>query len=187
MFLAQQKKKENIAEYILYMWQIEDIIRAYQFDIDAIQTEIIRPSSLSEEEQRQLLEWYLSLIEMMRFENIQQAGHLQFVSNTMADLVDLHYALVQSKKHPDYHAQLYKSLPYIADFMQSADTTLQKNDEIEGCFVFLYGVLLLRLQKKSVSQETSIALEQISKLLALLSYKYRLYQQNELELESLEE
>ncbi len=187
MFLAQQKKKENIAEYILYMWQIEDIIRAYKFDIDAIQKGIIRSSSLSEEEQRQLLEWYESLIEMMRFENIQQSGHLQFVSNALADIVDLHYALVQSEKHADYHAQLYKSLPYMIDFIQKTDDAVREKDEIEGCFVFLYGVLLLRLQNKIVSQETAVALEQISKLLALLSYKYRLYQQNELELESLEE
>jgi len=187
MFLAQQKKKENIAEYILYMWQIEDIIRAYQFDIEAIKKGIIEPLSLSDEEQQQLFEWYASLIEMMRLENIQKSGHFQFVSNTMADIVDFHYALVQSRKHPDYHAQLYKSLPYMADFMQKADATLQKKDEIEGCFVFLYGVLLLRLQNKMISPETTVALEQISKLVALLSYKYRLYQQNELELESLEE
>ena len=34
MIIASQKKKENIAEYLLYMWQIEDIIRAYGLDID---------------------------------------------------------------------------------------------------------------------------------------------------------
>ena len=28
MKIASQKRKENIAEYLLYMWQIEDIIRA---------------------------------------------------------------------------------------------------------------------------------------------------------------
>jgi len=36
MFITQQKKKENIAKYILYMWQIEDVIRAYNFDIESI-------------------------------------------------------------------------------------------------------------------------------------------------------
>ena len=36
MLVAQQKLKENIAEYILYMYQIEDVIRAYQFDLDSI-------------------------------------------------------------------------------------------------------------------------------------------------------
>ena len=41
MFIASQKKKENVSEYILYMWQIEDIIRTFQFDIDKIKTNII--------------------------------------------------------------------------------------------------------------------------------------------------
>lgn len=36
MIIASQKRKENIAEYLLYMWQIEDIIRAYKLDIDTI-------------------------------------------------------------------------------------------------------------------------------------------------------
>ena len=36
MLLAQQKQKENIAEYIIYMYQMEDIVRAFQFDLDKI-------------------------------------------------------------------------------------------------------------------------------------------------------
>ena len=28
MFTAEQLRKQNIAEYLLYMWQIEDLIRA---------------------------------------------------------------------------------------------------------------------------------------------------------------
>ena len=35
MIIAQQKLKENIAEYILYMYQIEDVVRAYHFDLEA--------------------------------------------------------------------------------------------------------------------------------------------------------
>ena len=34
MIVAKQKRKEKIAEYLLYMWQVEDLIRANQFDID---------------------------------------------------------------------------------------------------------------------------------------------------------
>ena len=41
MITASIKKKENIAEYLLYMWQIEDLIRANKLDIDKIQTSII--------------------------------------------------------------------------------------------------------------------------------------------------
>lgn len=41
MIIASQKRKENIAEYLLYMWQIEDIIRAYKLDIDTIDEQIV--------------------------------------------------------------------------------------------------------------------------------------------------
>ena len=29
MFIAQELRKKSIAEYLLYMWQMEDLIRAY--------------------------------------------------------------------------------------------------------------------------------------------------------------
>ncbi len=49
MITASQKKRENIAEYLLYMWQIEDLIRANGLDIDKIQENIIdRYASLSD-------------------------------------------------------------------------------------------------------------------------------------------
>ena len=41
MIIAQLKRKENIAEYLLYMWQIEDIIRANKLDIDLIEKNLI--------------------------------------------------------------------------------------------------------------------------------------------------
>lgn len=36
MFTAQKLRKENIAEYLLYMWQIEDLIRANGLEIENI-------------------------------------------------------------------------------------------------------------------------------------------------------
>ena len=35
MIIARRKRKENIAEYLLYMWQVEDLIRANNFDMDS--------------------------------------------------------------------------------------------------------------------------------------------------------
>ena len=32
MFMAEQKKRENIGEYLIYMYQVEDLIRANGFD-----------------------------------------------------------------------------------------------------------------------------------------------------------
>ena len=41
MFIAKQKRKENIAEYLLYMWQVEDIIRSMNCDIRLIDSNIV--------------------------------------------------------------------------------------------------------------------------------------------------
>ena len=73
MFIAQKLRKENISEYLLYMWQIEDLLRAFNLDIDLIQKQVIDPYPVSEEEKKTLYEWYESLLEMMRMENIQQS------------------------------------------------------------------------------------------------------------------
>ena len=45
--------------------------------------------------------------------------------------------------------------------------------EIETCFDALYGVMLLRAQKKEVSVETATAIDHIAKFIALLSDYYQ--------------
>ena len=76
MYTASEKKRENIAEYILYMWQIEDLIRAYNLDIDRIDSEIIAQyQNLTDTQKRDLHEWYESLIDMMRREGVEKQGH----------------------------------------------------------------------------------------------------------------
>ena len=49
MLIAQQKRKENIAEYLLYMWQVEDIIRAFNFDMDVLKANVINRYEVDEE------------------------------------------------------------------------------------------------------------------------------------------
>ena len=39
MFVAKELRKKSIAEYLLYMWQIEDIIRVYGCSLTRIRKE----------------------------------------------------------------------------------------------------------------------------------------------------
>ena len=48
-----------------------------------------------------------------------------------------------------------------------------KSGEIETCFNALYGLMMLRLNKKEVSPETLIALNQISKFVATLAAYFK--------------
>ena len=77
MITASAKKRENIAEYLLYMWQIEDIIRAYGLDIDKIEKNLVNHyADLEEGKRREILDWYESLIDMMRREGKEKTGLL---------------------------------------------------------------------------------------------------------------
>ncbi len=58
MIIASQKRKENIAEYLLYMWQIEDIIRANGLDLDKIKANVIGHFPADQETLDRMAEWY---------------------------------------------------------------------------------------------------------------------------------
>ena len=65
MLIAQEKEKTNIAEYILYMWQIEDIIRSHDFDLIQITDSVISKFNADKEVQYDMKLWYQNLIEQM--------------------------------------------------------------------------------------------------------------------------
>lgn len=179
MFTASEKKRENIAEYLLYMWQIEDIIRAYDLDIDKIDAEIIsRYTSLGDQQRRDLHDWYESLIDMMRREGVEKNGHLQINKNVIIALDDLHRRLLADNKFASYSAEFYKTLPYIVELRAKAGE--EKAGEIETCMNALYGLLMLRLKGQEISKETLGAMTQISKFMAMLAAYYKKDYNNEL-------
>lgn len=178
MFTASEKRKENIAEYLLYMWQIEDIIRANNLDIDRITASVIDRFQLTDAQRKEMVEWYESLIDMMRREGVEKTGHLQLNKNVIIQLTDLHLALLKDPRFPEYTAEFYKTLPYIVELRAKAGDT--PVGEIETCFNALYGMLMLRLQGKEITPDTLDAVAQISKFLALLAKDYNLDREDKL-------
>ena len=93
MYISQKLQKENIAEYLLYMWQVEDLIRANGLDIDKLQESYLNRFKLEGKEADAQREWYENLIEMMRSEGVQEKGHLQINKSVITMLNDLHNEL----------------------------------------------------------------------------------------------
>ena len=184
MYISEQLKKSSIAEYLLYMWQVEDTIRAYGLDIDEISNRYIPHFGLEPERAVQIIGWYENLINMMHEEGVEESGHLQINKNIIILLSDLHLQLLKSPKFPFYSAQYYKALPFIVELRQAKKNKgEQQKSEIETCFDALYLVMLMRAQKKDIAPETAAAIDNISKLLAMLSEYYRQDKANELELD----
>lgn len=178
MIIASQKRKENIAEYLLYMWQIEDIIRANDLDIFKIEKNVVDRYQLSADQRKEMVEWYESLIDMMRRENVEKKGHLQLNKNVIIQLVDLHVALLKDPRFPEYTAEFYKTLPYIVELR--AKSGEEKPGEIETCFNALYGMLLMRLQDKAITTDTQNAVYQITQFIKLLAKNFHLDEEDKL-------
>ncbi|MBO5585208.1 MAG: DUF4924 family protein [Bacteroidaceae bacterium] len=183
MYIAEQLKKKSVAEYLLYMWQVEDTLRAYNLDTEKMATEYIPQFKLDAEKSEALKGWYESLIQMMREEGVTKHGHLQINKNILILLNDLHTQLLKSSKHPFYSAAYYKALPFIVE-LRAKSAESQEKGEIENCFDALYGTMLLRAQKKDISAETATAMNNIAKFIGLLSDYYLKDKAGELKIEN---
>ena len=104
MIVANQKRKENIAEYLLYMWQVEDLIRASNFDMETIRKQVVDRYDQPAEVKEEIARWYEELIEMMRTEGVKEEGHIQLNKNVIIVLTDLHLRLLKTPKEMIYGA-----------------------------------------------------------------------------------
>ena len=171
MIFAQQKKKNNIVEYLLYMWQVEDLIRANHFDLEKIQQTIVSQYEQPDQIKQQILQWYGELIDMMRNEGVMASGHIQLNKNVIITLMDTHLRLLKDPKETVYGALYYNTLPYIVQLRTKSGGV--EIPELETCFTALYGYLLLRLQHKEIHPETLEAVKQINTFLSYLAEKYK--------------
>lgn len=170
MFISQELRKKNIAEYLLYMWQVEDIIRAYDCNLGRIRREYIGRFDYTEEQKEDMTDWYGNLVRMMNQEGCREKGHLQINKIVMQQLVELNAQLLQSTRYPFYNSEYYKVLPFIVELRKrgaSAD-----ENEVETCFNALYGVMMLRLGKKKISPDTEHAIKEITTFIGMLSDYY---------------
>ena len=181
MIIALQKKKENIAEYLLYMWQVEDLLRACDLDEDRIDqllvsrfNDIVPPKQIPA-----IRQWYLELRDMMLSEGKRQSGHLQINVNVIADMTELHLRLLKEGQDAIYTSCFYSTLPYIVELRGREGEN--KLGELETCFTALYGLMILNMQKREISEQTKVAMQQISKFIALLADKYKAWKNGELD------
>lgn len=181
MFIARQLKEKNIAEYLIYMWQVEDLIRANDCDIEKIKSSIVSQYRIGDEEKKTLVQWYEDLIGMMREEGVTEKGHLQINKNVILTLTDLHLELLRNLKFPFYGAAYFKALPFIVELRNKSGK--KEEPELETCFEALYGMMLLKLQKKEISADTAKAIEGISSFLSLLANYYDKDKRGELKLD----
>lgn len=182
MIIAREKRKSNIAEFILYMWQVEDLIRASAFDLGRVDEAVIRKFNLPDETLNEIRTWYSNLITLMAEEKIVKTGHMSFLNKLVRELNDLHLRLLQAEGEDKYRELYAKASRNIKSFIEKSGDTFSSG--IEACLTGLYGYLMLKLQQMQISKETTTAMESFSNLLAALSIRFREIEEGKRELPS---
>ena len=178
MLIAQEKEKTNIAEYILYMWQIEDIIRSHHFDLTQITETVISKFNTPTEVQYDMKLWYQNLIEQMMKEGVSDKGHLSATMKHMEELNNLHNSLLTTMQDVKYQESYLAAKDNINNFMIKSGG--ESRNEIHACLNGLYGFLLLKLKRAEISSATKEAMGSFSKLLAILVERYNQLKKGEL-------
>lgn len=171
MLIAKKTKENNIAEHVLYMFQIEDFIRANQFDLETITHSLLVPQIEDEATQEAYKNWYKGLIKDMKTEGITKQGHRSEINEIMMELLMLHNTLLNIIKEPKYLKAFEAALPSLKEFQQksgSSDINL-----IEIGFNALYSKIILRLKKTPISDATEEAFQSISNMFAYLAAYYK--------------
>ncbi len=167
MLVALQKRRENIAEYILYLWQIEDLLRALQFSPEAIYTTLVaRIDGADEQQKENIFNWYMQIVELLRKEGKESKGHIDHTLHLIGDLHNLHLQLMKLPVGEHYrmtYARLAAELPRLRTILDNDDMS-----DTELCFRALYAAMLYRI-KGSGERAIEDTLAVISPAIAELS------------------
>lgn len=182
MYIAKQKRADNIAEYILYLWQLEDLLRALQFSPEAIFSQLVEPQkALSDIEKEQLLVWYVDITELLTKEGKSEHGHLEHTLHLIADLNHLHLQLMELPVGEDYRKLWYNvkdELPALRKVLKNEEVS-----DIELCFRALYAVMLYHIKgDKDAADKINGVITLISPLIAKLAALFREVERGETDL-----
>ncbi|MEP4094774.1 DUF4924 family protein [Reichenbachiella sp.] len=158
----------NISEYIISIYRKEDLMRAYQFDLEKFGTQVINFFPISDKEKLAEVNHYEEFMQKMKDQGIEEKGHLEEVKELVLTLSRMHDQL--KLDDDDYFSVYQKALPFIENNMSHAMGAIR--DEIQICLNGIYGFLLLKIAERTIQPEEQEMVDRFGDLLSLLSYKY---------------
>lgn len=187
MYIAIEKRRENIAEYILYLWQLEDLLRALQFSPEAVFSQLVAPRELDGDKQLALHQWYIEIARLIVDEGKSVSGHLDHTMHLIADLQNLHLQLLElpaGERYRELFARLEPELPRLRQVMEGSERLdAAQMSDMEICFRALYAVMLYRMKGgQGAAGAVEDVLEIVSPVIAELAGIHRRVEQGEIDL-----
>ncbi len=167
--IADEKLRKNVAEFIIHMYQMEDLCRVYEFNLEDIRQYVISHFPLDEEGKTRMAEWFEKFIGLMREQDIIENGHLIEVQEYVDKLLEIKFRLLAED---EAFIQVYNTArPHIREII--VESGQQVTSDIQVCLNGIYGLLLARMNGKEVPESLNEPLNAFGEVLSYLSYKYK--------------
>jgi hypothetical protein len=167
--IALNKLEKNIAEYILYMYQMEDLIRAYDFNMEEIGQYVVSHYPIPDHEKEETLDWFGEIAAEMKASGIEKRGHLAKTQHYVDALAKIHWEIIKTDKN--YFDLFQKAKPHILQLVMEADVE-NPGHEIQVCIHSIYGQLLARLQGREIPADILEANERFGDLISYLVFLF---------------
>ena len=171
-------QNENVAEYLLYIFQIEALVRTIDLDITRLENELLAPAFTDPTQLQDQLSWYRTIVTEMQQRGLQKEGHLDQVDEILLELIYLHNTLLTI-----LNDEKYKGLcEHAHDALQAfkVKSNMASRHDIEVLLHAMFMKLQLKMKKQEISAETEAAFDLFRIQLAYLSKNYQRMKAGEL-------
>jgi hypothetical protein len=169
MTIAERKYAENIAEYIIYMWQMQDLLRAVNLDVESLDG-FLRSFLPTEEKIQEEKKWFEGLAQSMKRSGAEEKGNVEEVQEVLSELNLLHTTLNTLLRDDEYIAANERAKDNLDAYRERSNG--KALSEVEAYLTALYGLMILRLRKQEISEETKDAMKTFSDVIVLLALQY---------------
>lgn len=179
MLIAREKRKSNLAEYILYMWQLEDMLRALHLDMTLVDQHIVSGFQVDESTRKEMLDWYDNLVEMMKKEEVTREGHLQVIKNMVSELTEMHYHLLH-QTHDVRYRHIFMAAQIIYWIIAVNPIYPRRFPTWNWLCMLFMEICSLNYKRRRYTLKRRRPMESFSRMLAYLSAVYkRMEEENE--------
>ncbi len=171
-------QNENVAEYLLYIFQIEALLRTIDLDVTRLENELLAPAFTDPTQLEHQLSWYRAIVTEMQQRGLYKEGHLEQVDEILMELIYLHNTLLTI-----LNDEKYKGLcEHAHDALQAfkVKSNMANRHDVEVLLHAMFMKLQLKMKKQEISAETEAAFDLFRIQLAYLSKNYQRMKAGEL-------
>jgi len=169
MASLEEKRVQNISEYLIQVYQAEDLIRQHNFDLEALFAEHINALGGSEEEKAQDRAWYTEVAQALESEGSKEKGHLSRLNEYVKELNEIHFHLLRSDRV--YRGHFDQAKLHINRHMQAYGGEL--SNPIQICLNGIFIYKSKRANQEALTDSDREGMHAFVELCSYLSYRYR--------------